>query len=77
MTALRVNQRVRISSDDGAAVYGRIEEITPANGAGDRVARISYHTSPESQFLLTVFELGGDWFDLNHQKLAIDVVGPV
>lgn len=40
-----------------------------------RVVSISYHTSPRAEFLFVALEIGGEWFDLKHQKLEIEVVG--
>jgi hypothetical protein len=39
-----------------------------------RVAAITYHTSPEQQFMFAALEIGGEWFDLRKQKLEIETV---
>ena len=54
-------------------------EFAPKNilrAAGvDRVAAISYHTSPHNQLMFVALEIGGDWFDQYGQALAIEIVG--
>jgi hypothetical protein len=40
-----------------------------------RVAIISYHTSPDSQFLFVALEVEGHWFDLKRNALEIEVIG--
>jgi hypothetical protein len=39
-----------------------------------RVAMITYHASPDQQFMFTALEIGGEWFDLQRQKLEIETV---
>ena len=39
-----------------------------------RVAMITYHASPDQQFMFAALEIGGEWFDLQHQKLEIETV---
>lgn len=39
-----------------------------------RVAMITYHTSPEQQFMFTALEIEGEWYDLKRQKLEIETV---
>jgi len=41
----------------------------------ERVAAISYHASPNAEYLFTAFEIGGEWYDLRRNRLAIEVVG--
>ena len=41
----------------------------------ERVAMISYHVSPDSQLMFAALEIGGEWFDLQHQKLELEIVG--
>jgi hypothetical protein len=40
-----------------------------------RVAMLSYHASPNAQFMFAALEIGGEWFDLQRQKLELEVVG--
>ena len=40
-----------------------------------RVASISYHASPFGDLAFVALEISGEWFDLKHQKLEIEVVG--
>jgi hypothetical protein len=41
----------------------------------ERVATISYHASPNAEFLFTAVEIGGEWYDLKRNKLTLEVVG--
>jgi hypothetical protein len=40
-----------------------------------RVAKITYRTSPDQQFMFAALEIGGEWFDLQRQKLELEVIG--
>lgn len=40
-----------------------------------RVASISYHASPNAELMFTALEIAGEWFDLQHQKLELEIVG--
>jgi hypothetical protein len=40
----------------------------------ERVALISYKTSPDNELIFAALEIGGEWFDLNKQKLEIETV---
>lgn len=41
----------------------------------ERVAMISYHSSPDAELMFAALEIGGEWFDLQHQKLELEIVG--
>jgi len=41
----------------------------------ERVASISYYATPNTQYLFTAFEIGGEWYDLKRNKLTLEVVG--
>jgi hypothetical protein len=40
------------------------------------VAMIRYHVKPDQEFMFAALEVdGGDWYDLQHQRLTLEVVG--
>ena len=41
-----------------------------------RVAMIRYHVRPDQELMFAALEVdGGDWYDLQHQRLTLEVVG--
>jgi hypothetical protein len=40
-----------------------------------RMAWITYHASPEQQYMFVALEIDGKWFDLHRQELELEIVG--
>ncbi len=59
-----------------AGVFGDFAPTAVLRGLGvERVAYISYHASAEQQLIFAALEIRGEWFDLRHQKLELEIVG--